>query len=469
VNYLFLTVRQTLQGKAYDGTGNPDDVVGWSFIRSLLPTIEPEALQQCVGEKVTSLLTLNAGMTADLAQTLATQKRSVEPAASMLYGIYTSLVYLTPVLGGWMADRYLGQKKSVYVGAIATALGQLVLFGADNLFFIALLLLIIGNGFFKPSIATQVGSLYPLGDARRDGGFTLFYMGINIGAFICNFICGTLAAVFGWRYGFLAAGIGMCIGLVVQFLGRNSLAPDTLQEHKTSSAQAVEKQPLTANEWKRVWVLVALCLINVVFWAVYSQHGNTMQMWADETSSGQSWASGASFTSLSAFFVFAFAPILDLFWAWQSKRGTEPSSVAKMAMGCFIGSASLIVMILGAQLMSDGIGSMVWPLICTALLTMGELYLSPVSMSLVTKAAPVRIVSFMMGMWFLSSFLGNFLSGLIGWFSMRMSAESFSLLLLVLGIATGAALWLFNKPLQKLMMQPDHPPQAAPAASSTSS
>jgi POT family proton-dependent oligopeptide transporter len=461
VNYLFITVRQTLQGKAYDGTGNPDDVIGWSFIRPLLPTIEPEALQQCIGEKVTSLLTFNEGMTADLAQTIATQKCSVEPAASMLYGVYTSLVYLTPVIGGWMADRYLGQKKSVYVGAIAMALGQLVLFGADNLFFIGLLLLIIGNGFFKPSIATQVGSLYPPGDDRRDGGFTLFYMGITFGAFICNFVCGTLAAVFGWRYGFLAAGIGMCIGLLVQFLGRNYLAPDTLQEHKTGGAQAVEKQPLTANEWKQVWALVALCLLNAVFWAIYSQHDLTMRLWADTMSSESPWTSGASLLYGSVLFIFIFAPILALFWAWQHKRGTEPSSVAKMAMGFFIISASFIVMVLGARLVSDGIGGLLWPMVCTLLLTMAELYLAPVGMSLVTKVAPVRIVSLMMGVWFLSSFVGNFLSGFIGRFSMRMSMESSSLLFLMLGIASGAAVWLFNKPLLKLPVRasspgPDH-------------
>jgi POT family proton-dependent oligopeptide transporter len=464
VNYLFISVRQTLQGQAYDGTGNPDDVIGWGFVQSLLPATAPEALQQCVDEEMTGLLSESAGMATELAQNIATQKCGVEPLAASIYGIYTLLVYLTPVFGGLIADRYLGQRKSVYVGAITMALGQFLLFGADNLFFIALLLLIIGNGFFKPSIATQVGSLYPPGDARRDRAFTLFHLGVNLGAFLCNFVCGVLAAFYGWRYGFLAAGIGMCIGLLVQFFGRNALAPDTLQERKVSGAQAVEKQPLSSNEWKRVWALVALCLLNAVFWAVNTQHDFALQSWVGD---GSAWAQSRRSSGLDLFFIFVFVPVLARLWAWQSKRGTEPFSVAKMAMGCFILSGSFIVMLLGAHIMGDGIGSLFWLLFCAMLVTVGELYLIPVGMSLVTRAAPVRIVSLMMGVWFLSSFAGNFLGGYLGRFSRKMSTESFLLLLLVLGIGSGVAIWLLNKPLRKLLLPPEQPPQAAPAGGST--
>jgi POT family proton-dependent oligopeptide transporter len=466
VNYLFITVRQTLQGKTYDGAGNPDEVLGWSFIKSLLPTIDPAALQKCVADKMPVLTAENAGLAADVIQRIATEKCSVEPNASLLYGIYTSLVYLTPVFGGWMADKYLGQKRAVYLGAIVMAAGQFVLFGNDSLFFIGLLLLIVGNGFFKPNIATQVGSLYPPGDNRRDGAFTIFYMGVNLGAFICNFICGTLAALYGWRYGFLAAGIGMCIGLLVQFLGRNTLAPDTRQERNAASAvvQAPpEKQPLTSSEWKRVWALVALCLLNVVFWAVYEQQGNTMQTWADENAEWPSWASSTWFQSVNPFFIFLFAPFLDIFWRWQNRKGSEPSSVAKMAIGCLILGGSFIVMVIGARIVGTGKGSLFWPIFCTMLLTVGELYLSPVGLSLVTKVAPVRIVSLMMGIWYLSSFGGNFLSGYIGQFYTSMRKDYFFLLLMVMGIAAGVAIALFNKPLKKAM-QPDQAPAAGGTA-----
>ena len=465
VNYLFISVRQTLQGKQYDGVGNPDEVLGWGFIKTLLPTVEPAALQKCVNEKVTGLLAENAGMAADIATNIATQKCNVEPGASMLYGAYTSLVYFTPVIGGWLADKYLGQKRAVYLGAIVMAAGQFVLFGSDSLFFIGLLLLIVGNGFFKPNIATQVGSLYPPGDRRRDGAFTIFYMGVNLGAFICNFICGTLAALYGWRYGFLAAGVGMCIGLLVQYFGRNTLAPDTLQVRKAGAAEtaAPKKEPLTSAEWKRVWALVALSLLNIVFWAVYEQQGNTMQTWADEKAAWPSWASSTWFQSVNPFFIFLFAPFLDVFWRWQYKKGTEPSSVAKMAIGCLILGGSFIVMVIGARAVGDGRGSLFWPIFCTMLLTLGELYLSPVGLSLVTKVAPVRIVSLMMGVWYLSSMGGNFLSGYIGTFYTTMPKEAFFLLLMVLGIAAGIAIELFNKPLKKAM-QPDEAPAAGGTA-----
>ncbi len=455
VNYLFISVRQTLEGKAYDGRGNPDDVIGWGFVRSLLPTIEPEALEQCASERVTGLLTRTVGMTADLAQSVARQQCSVESTASYLYGLYTLLVYLTPVFGGLLADRYLGQKKSVYAGVITLALGHLVLFGAENLFFIGLLLLVIGTGLFKPTIATQVGSLYAPEDARRDGAFTLFYMGIIFGAFICGFVCNKLAAQYGWRYGFLAAGIVMCIGLLVQFLGRRYLAPDTLQERKASGSLTAEKQPLTANERKRVWALLALFLLNAVIWAVYPQRDRMTPPWVDQEHLWPWWASSTWSQSVNPFFIFVLAPFLDRFWAAQNKRGTEPFSAAKMALGCVLACVAVLVMALGARIMGDDTGSLFWAISCTVLVTIGQLYLTPVAMSLVTRVAPVRIASLMMGVWFLSSIVGNMLSGPISRFYMLLPAEIVLVLILVSGIALGVAIWLFNKPLQRLIMQPD--------------
>ncbi|MFT3765263.1 MAG: peptide MFS transporter [Minicystis sp.] len=397
-----------------------------------------------------------------MAHNIAQQTCAVSPNASVLYGWYTGLVYLTPVIGGLIADRYLGQKRSVFVGGLLMALGQFVLFGSEASFFIGLVLLIIGNGFFKPNISTQVGNLYPPGDARRDGAFTIFYMGINLGAFICNFICGSLAAAYGWRYGFLAAGIGMLTGLVVQIFGQPYLAPDTLQKRDEGSKDA-QKQPLDKGEWKRVWALVILCALNIVFWAVYEQQGNTMQTWADEKTNWPSWASSTWFQSVNPAFIFLFAPFFNRFWAWQNKQGKEPSSVAKMAIGCFILGASFIVMVVGAKMIGTGKGSIFWPIFCTMLLTIGELYLSPIGLSLVTKVSPVRIVSLMMGMWFLSSFFGNILSGYIGQLYTTMSAEAFFMLLMVMGVAAGVAIWLFNKPLKSAMGAHAGEPPTAPA------
>ncbi len=457
VNYLFVTLRQSHQGGAYDLPGAPDDVLGWGFVRGLLPTVDPSTVRQCIDDKVAQLVAGDAAhnivpLAHDVAQRVATQTCSAQPSASLLYGTYTGLVYMTPLFGGLLADRVLGQRRTVVVGGVLMAIGHFVM-AFENQFFLALTLLILGNGAFKPNVSTQVGSLYPQGDPRRDGAFTIFYMGINLGAFICNFVCGTLAAVYGWHYGFAAAGVGMLLGLTVYLGGRRHLAQDNLSKARAEHAAA--REPLTREEWARVGALVGLCVLNVVFWAVYEQQGNTMQTWADEQTR---WPTVLGFHIPSTWFqsfnplcIIVLAPLLDIFWARQARKGTEPTSVSKMAIGCIILGLSFIVMIVGANVVGAGKGSMFWPLFCTLLLTVGELYLSPIGLSLVTKVAPARIVSMMMGMWFLSSFLGNFLSGAIGVFYTRWPKEAFFAFLMALGVSAGLAMWAFNKPLKRVL------------------
>ena len=422
VNYLFVASRQIYQGADGHITGNPNSVIGWEFVRWLI------------------------GCTPDTLPGVS---------ASLIYGWYTGLVYLTPLLGGYLADRFWGQRKTVYIGGALMAAGHFLM-AFENWFFFALLLLILGNGAFKPNISTQVGNLYPPNDHRRDGAFTIFYMGINLAAFICSFVCGTLAAskYFGWHWGFGAAGVGMVLGLVVYTFGQRFLAADNISTTKATSHNE-PKQPLDSNEWRRVFALILLCLLNIVFWAVYEQQGNTMQTWADEKTIWpvifgfqipSTW-----FQSFNPLFIFLMAPLLDIFWLWQARRGREPSSVAKMAIGCIILGLSFIVMVIGAKSVGDGKGSWFWPVFCTFLLTFGELYLSPIGLSLVTKVSPARIVSAMMGMWFISSFFGNVLSGIIGslYESKRLSEVQFFWLLTFLGVTTGLAIWACASPLKK--------------------
>jgi proton-dependent oligopeptide transporter, POT family len=420
-NYLFVTAREALQGCRQSATpcalvpGDPSQVFGLNLVRGLLP-------------------------------------QNPQESASLIYGTYTALVYATPFLGGIVADRWLGQRKTVVVGAALMALGHFVM-AVESSFFLALTLLIVGNGAFKPNVSTQVGSLYAPGDPRRDGAYTIFYMGINLGAFICNLVCGTLAAIYGWHYGFAAAGVGMVLGLVVYLAGQKYLAPDQLAQAERDPQAA--HRSLDSDEKKRVGALIALCALNIVFWAVYEQQGNTMQSWADERTV---WPVVFGFQIPSTWFqsfnplvIIMMAPLLDVFWRWQARRGTEPSSVSKMAIGCVVLGLSFVVMIAGAQVLGTSRGSPFWPLFCTFLLTLGELYLSPIGLSLVTKVSPARIVSMMMGIWFLSSFLGNFLSGVIGVLYTRVSNEAFFSLLTCLGVAAGVAIWLFNRPLQRAM------------------
>jgi POT family proton-dependent oligopeptide transporter len=377
---------------------------------------------------------------------------SVQDFASSMYGAYTALVYATPFIGGILADRFIGQRRAVYIGGIIMALGHFVM-ASEQLFLVALGLLIVGNGFFKPNISTQVGDLYAPGDPRRDGAFTIFYMGINLGAFICNLVCGTLAVEYGWHYGFAAAGVGLCVGLVMYHFGRHYLAPEKPRAEKATASAAAG--PLTSEDWLKVGALVALCALNVAFWAVYEQQGNTMQTWADTQTNWPvifgfaippNW-----FQSFNPFMIFVLAPVLEMFWRWQSKNGTEPTSVGKMAIGSTVLGLSFIVMAVGAYLVGDGKGSLFWPFFCTLVLTIGELYLSPIGLSLVTKVSPPRIVSMMMGMWLASSFFGNFASGWIGTFYDDMSKTSFFLLLCAIGVGTGAAMWAFNKPLKRAL------------------
>src|SRR5437867_2786998 len=210
-----------------------------------------------------------------------------QPLSSQIYGLYTGFVYFTPFFGGLLADRVLGQRKTVVLGGILMAIGHFLM-ASEHLFFVALLFLIMGNGAFKPNISTQVGLLYPRGDSRRDGAFTIFYMGINLGAFFSPLVCGTLGQKVGWHYGFAAAGVGMVVGLCLYLWGNKHLAPDVLAQRRAVQATR-PKETMTANEWRRVAVLLAVCTLNIVFWGVYEQQGNTMQLWADQNTNWRFW------------------------------------------------------------------------------------------------------------------------------------------------------------------------------------
>lgn len=389
---------------------------------------------------------------------------SVQAMSSQIYGLYTGLIFLTPLFGGILADKVIGEKKSVILGGILMSIGHFLM-ASEALFFVALFFLILGNGAFKPNISTQVGGLYEDGDPRRDRAFTIFYMGINLGAFFSPLVCGTLGQIYGWHYGFGAAGVGMLIGLVVYICGQKYLRQvATLNKERLENAAA---RPLTRDEWQKVWALVALCALNIVFWGVYEQQGNTMQLWADRNTDwhlipGVNFEIPSTwFQSFNPFFIFLLAPLLDLFWAFQNRRKKEPSSVTKMAIGCVLLGFAFIVMIFGANAIGDGKGSVWWLVSCIFILTLGELYLSPVGLSLVSKTAPRRIVSMMMGMWFLSSFFGNYLSGYIGTFYNEMSKEGFFMLLSVLGFAAGFAIWTFNRPLKRAFGHEAAPPTPA--------
>ncbi len=373
---------------------------------------------------------------------------AVQPLASQIYGLFTAFVYFTPFFGGMLADRVLGQRKCVVLGAILMAAGQFLMM-MDSMFLVALVVLILGNGCFKPNISTQVGSLYPPGDPRRDRAYTTFYVGVNLGAFISPLICGTLGQVYGWRYGFGAAGVGMLIGLAIYLGGQRYLAQDELTRTREAS---VEKRALTPAEWKAIAGLAVLCMLNVVFWGVYEQQGNTMQLFADRNTDWHvfGWQMPSTwFQSVNPMFIFLLTPFLNMLWSWQSGRGKEPSSVNKMAIGCFLlGISFFPLMFITAGLGPAQRISFLWLVGSTVFYTIGEIYLSPIGLSLVTKVAPARLVSMMMGAWYLSSFFGNYLCGFLGTFYEKMSRPTFFLMLIALGVGAGMAILALSKPLK---------------------
>ncbi len=377
----------------------------------------------------------------------------VQPLASLVYGFYTALVYFTPIIGGLIADRVLGQRRTVIIGAGLMAVGHFLM-AFEPLFLLALTVLILGNGAFKPNISTQVGSLYAPGDPRRDRAFSIFYVGINLGAFLAPLVCGTLGEEYGWHYGFTAAGVGMTIGLAVYLYASRTLPPDEL----TKRAASGEKPRFGREEWRAIGALLILSLPVTFFWATYEQQGNTIALWADGHTDRSvnllfktvdiptTW-----FQAFNPFMIFAFTPFIIALWAWQARRGREPSTVAKMAYGCFYNAAAHLILFAAALYAGPDKASWLWLTAYFVVLTIGELYLSPTALSLVSKVAPAHCLSMMMGVWLATSFYGSFLAGYLGSFWSSMAKSDFFLMLAVIAALAGFAVLAFIRPLKTVV------------------
>jgi POT family proton-dependent oligopeptide transporter len=375
-----------------------------------------------------------------------------QPLASHIYGLYTALVYLTPLIGGMLADRVLGQRRTVVLGASLMAIGHFMM-AFEPLFLLALLVLIFGNGAFKPNISAQIGALYGPGDPRRDRAYSIFYVGINLGAFLAPLVCGTLGEGVGWHWGFSAAGVGMTIGLIV-YLYAAPMLPADERDRIIRSGKA--HRPLDSSEWRSIVALIALLLPVSLFWATYEQQGNTIPLWADDYTDRHinllvwhgeipvTW-----FQAFNPFMIFAFTPFVLMLWARQAARGREPSTVTKMAMGCFGVTLANLIM-LGAVWQSDGgpQASWMWLFAYFVIVTIGELYLSPIGLSLVSKVSPGRAVSMMMGVWFLTSFFGNLIGGWLGSFWSLMDKSAFFVMIAGVAALAGLVILAFNRPLR---------------------
>jgi POT family proton-dependent oligopeptide transporter len=377
--------------------------------------------------------------------------------ALALYGWYTMLVYVASIPGGWIADKFLGQKKSVLYGGILLVMGHSILAIEEMwAFYSGLGLIIAGVGLLKPNISTMVGGLYKQGDIRRDKGFTIFYIGINIGAFLSSIIVGYVGEVHGWHYGFGLAGIGMALGLIQYLIGQKHLTTvgNFLGNSENKEEKEAMKKPLSKIEKDRMVVLLISFLLVIVFWGAFEQAGGLMNIYAKENTNRMlmGWEIPASwFQSLNAMFIIFLGTSVALYWANRKLKGKLSTSLFKMIIGLIImGTGFFFMSAAASEFNNTGASAMYWLVLAYLFHTVGELCISPVALSYITKLAPLKYASLMMGIYFAMTGFGNKLAGLLG-----ESAEGLGELTVFTGIAIfciafGAIVMLFRKKLELL-------------------
>lgn len=367
------------------------------------------------------------GMRAILVLYITTKTMDANPGlgwsmveALSLYGTYTMLVYVMSIPGGLIADKMIGQKKSVLLGGFILVLGHSVLaITQDWAFYTGLGLIILGVGLLKPNISTMVGGLYKQGDERRDKGFTIFYIGINVGAFLSSLIVGYVGEKIGWHYGFGLAGIGMLLGMLVFMWGQKYLVGvgDYIGAEDNPDKEHMNR-PLNKIEKDRMLVMFLSFLLIIVFWGAFEQAGGLMNIYAKEKTNRMlmGWEVPASwFQSVNAFFIITLGTAVAGYWYKWKLKGREGSSLFKMAIGIIImGIGFLFMRFAAEQYESSGSSAMYWLVFAYLFHTIGELCASPVALSFITKLAPVKYASFMMGAYFAATGLGNKLAGMIG-------------------------------------------------------
>jgi len=377
--------------------------------------------------------------------------------ALQLYGWYTMLVYVLSIPGGIIADKLVGQKKAVMIGAVLLVMGHGTL-AIDTLwaFYSGLILIILGVGMLKPNISTMVGGLYQKGDIRRDKGFTIFYIGINLGAFLSSLIVGYIGEVHGWHYGFGLAGIGMLLGLLVYVYGQKHLEDvgNFIGTSKNTADQEAYKKPLTKIEKDRVVVLLLSFFLVVIFWGAFEQAGGLMNIYAKEKTSRMlmDWELPASwFQSLNPIFIVLLGTGVASFWAARKLKGKNASSLFKMILGLIImGTGFFFMTGATAQYQSTGSSAMYWLVLAYFLHTVGELCLSPVALSFITKLAPVKYASIMMGLYFAVTGFGSKLAGILGEFAEKLGEYTIFTGIGIFCVIFGALMLLFRKKLETL-------------------
>ncbi|QJR10363.1 Dipeptide and tripeptide permease C [Usitatibacter rugosus] len=357
--------------------------------------------------------------------------------ASMVYGTYAAVVFLTPIVGAYISDRWLGKRRAIIIGSLTMAVGHFLM-AFEPLLYVAMATIAVGNGLFLPNLPSQIGQLYERDDPRRQSAYSIYYLGVNLGAFFAPLVCGTLGEVYGWHYGFGAAGIGMCVGLAIYLAGSRYLPRNDSAEAPAASSPQASDDPFP---W-RMLLLVGLAVI--VFRSAYEQSGNALALWIDQgvdRVAGSFTIPATWFQSLNPLFVFTLTPLIVAWWSRdKSLHGYRPKALRRMALGAF-GVALSYALLCGLIAMAGG--SLVhWGIVVAFFLlyTLAEIYILPIGLSLFATLSPSRFTATAIAAWFLAAFAGNFLGGYVGTWWSQMSPAAFFGAMAAIASASGVAL-----------------------------
>ncbi|MFT4198161.1 MAG: peptide MFS transporter [Pseudoxanthomonas sp.] len=392
------------------------------------------------------------GMRVLLVYYMTKQLRMGQQHASLVYGVYAATFYFTPILGGVVADRWLGKRRAVILGAATMALGHFMM-ASESLLYPALAAIALGNGLFLPSLPSQVEGLYARNDPRRDGAYNVYYVGINLGGLLAPLVCGTLGELYGWHWGFGAAGIGMLAGLAIYVLGGRYLPAET-----RAAAPVAAGEPVSAAHdlRTRLWVLATIGLCVMLFRGAYEQVGNTIALWADngvDRHFGSRLIPMTWFQAINPLLVIVLTPAYVAVWTRLGRLGREPAAAAKMALGA---SVVALAYALAATVGATTAGAAPWPWLALffCVLTAGELMILPIGLGLFARMAPARHRATTIAAWFFASFGGNLLAGALGMLWTRLSAPAFFALMAAVAAASALCLGLLAGPSRRIETGP---------------
>lgn len=390
------------------------------------------------------------GMRALLVYYMTKQLLFGQQQASLVYGLYTAAVYFTPIIGGVISDRWLGRRRAVIIGGTIMAFGHFLM-ASEGLFFFALAAIALGNGLFLPSLPSQIDDLYRKDDPRRGSAYNVYYVGINVGGLLAPLVCGTLGELYGWHWGFGAAGIGMLAGLLLYVWGGRYLPPETMGKGRAAAAPSA--QALPAHDLRqRLLVLLGIGLTVMLFRGAYEQVGNTIALWADTGVDRSVLAFTIPMTwfqALNPLLVIMLTPLIVTLWVRQAARGGEPSSTRKMAMGA-LGVAAAYLLLAAVNATQDGPASWLWLVLFFVMMTAGELFILPVGLGLFARLAPHGHGATTIAAWFFATFGGSLLAGTLGTLWSVIGHALFFGLMAAVATAAGALLWLLDRPARRV-------------------